>query len=213
MEFVLGGIRLPLTPERVTLTGDGKVQSWNIIDLGEVAFVRGRQPKKVSFECILPGAGRTVLSVVRSWQSPLAIANQIEQWRDSGATVRFLVTETPINLDVFVESFEYNARGGFGDLECRLSLTEARAVRISTVGTTPSATGAGTPINPYREGRPQPATPSSYTVKSGDSLWAIAKQTLGDGSRWPEIYAANPGIGPDPNLIQAGAEIAIPGAS
>src|SRR5205823_1391866 len=32
---------------------------------------------------------------------------------------------------------------------------------------------------------------SNYTVQSGDSLWDIAKQHLGDGSRWHEIYNLN----------------------
>lgn len=32
---------------------------------------------------------------------------------------------------------------------------------------------------------------SSYTVKSGDSLYSIAKAMLGDGSRWMEIYNLN----------------------
>lgn len=28
-------------------------------------------------------------------------------------------------------------------------------------------------------------------VKSGDTLWSIAKQHLGDGARWSEIYQRN----------------------
>ena len=30
-----------------------------------------------------------------------------------------------------------------------------------------------------------------YTVKSGDTLWAIAKNKYGDGSKWKKIYEAN----------------------
>ena len=33
----------------------------------------------------------------------------------------------------------------------------------------------------------------THTVASGDSLWKIAKVHLGDGNRYPEIIAANPG--------------------
>ena len=32
---------------------------------------------------------------------------------------------------------------------------------------------------------------ASYTVKSGDTLWAISKKYLGKGTRYPEIYNAN----------------------
>ena len=48
----------------------------------------------------------------------------------------------------------------------------------------------------------------AYTVKSGDSLWAIAQATLGDGSRWPEIQAANGITG---TTIQPGQVFNIPG--
>jgi len=48
----------------------------------------------------------------------------------------------------------------------------------------------------------------AYTVKAGDSLWAIAQATLGDGSRWPEIQAANGIAG---TTIQPGQVFNIPG--
>ena len=35
------------------------------------------------------------------------------------------------------------------------------------------------------------AAPKIYTVKKGDSLWAIAASQLGNGSRWPEIQKLN----------------------
>ncbi|MCL2423557.1 MAG: LysM peptidoglycan-binding domain-containing protein [Micrococcales bacterium] len=49
-------------------------------------------------------------------------------------------------------------------------------------------------------------------VQPGDSLWKIAEQYLGDGARWPEIYAANPWID-DPNLIHPGEFVTIPAGS
>lgn len=38
---------------------------------------------------------------------------------------------------------------------------------------------------------PEQATYASYVVQSGDSLWKIAKNLLGDGTRWTEIAALN----------------------
>lgn len=35
------------------------------------------------------------------------------------------------------------------------------------------------------------AAPKTYTVKKGDSLWAIAASRLGAGARWPEIQKLN----------------------
>jgi nucleoid-associated protein YgaU len=47
------------------------------------------------------------------------------------------------------------------------------------------------------------------TVRSGDSLWKLAQDTLGRGSRWPELVAANPWIA-NPNQIRAGAQLRLP---
>jgi LysM repeat protein len=52
-----------------------------------------------------------------------------------------------------------------------------------------------------------------YMVQKGDSLWKIAEQQLGDGTRWGEIYQLNNGtIGGDPSLIRAGAQLKLPDA-
>ncbi len=50
----------------------------------------------------------------------------------------------------------------------------------------------------------------TYTVASGDCLWAIAERLLGDGGRWREITAYN---GLDNVAIYAGQELRIPVAA
>jgi nucleoid-associated protein YgaU len=55
-------------------------------------------------------------------------------------------------------------------------------------------------------------TPSSrltVTVLPGDSLWKLAQQNLGRGSRWHELLAANPSI-VDPKRLAAGTEVIVP---
>ena len=54
------------------------------------------------------------------------------------------------------------------------------------------------PTNPTSPTEPDPTTPVvpddgyvQYTVKSGDTLWEIAVNTLGDGSRYTEIVELN----------------------
>jgi len=49
-----------------------------------------------------------------------------------------------------------------------------------------------------------------YVVESGDTLWAIATATYGDGNRYPEIFEANKPMLTDPDLIFPGQVLRIP---
>lgn len=59
------------------------------------------------------------------------------------------------------------------------------------------------PAAPKKVGR-------TYTVKRGDSLWAIAKRYYGNGSLWPRIFDANRNKIKNPNLIYPGQVLSIP---
>lgn len=50
----------------------------------------------------------------------------------------------------------------------------------------------------------------TYTVKSGDTLSKIAKETYGDSSQWKKIQAANADLIRDPDKIQAGWTLKLP---
>lgn len=55
---------------------------------------------------------------------------------------------------------------------------------------------------------PPPPAPRTYTVVSGDTLWAIAEKFYGDGNKYPEIAAAS-GVA-NPDLIHPGQVLTIP---
>ena len=53
--------------------------------------------------------------------------------------------------------------------------------------------------------------PTTYTIRSGDCLWNIAKTELGDAARWKEIYNLNlDKIGSNPDLIYTGNSLKLP---
>lgn len=78
------------------------------------------------------------------------------------------------------------------------------------------------PVSPVSSIRPAEAQPDfvsgaaarqrTLTVQPGDTLWRLAQQTLGHGSRWPELLAANRWIA-NANLIRPGAQLRLPLAS
>ncbi len=57
-----------------------------------------------------------------------------------------------------------------------------------------------------------PTTPPertrTYVVQEGDTLWRIALTVLGNGQRYRDILAANPGV--EPHSLQIGQRLVIP---
>lgn len=60
---------------------------------------------------------------------------------------------------------------------------------------------------------PDPTKGARHVVQEGDSLWAIAEQHLGDGSRWPSIWALNKGRVPNPRALHSGISLVLPAAA
>lgn len=59
--------------------------------------------------------------------------------------------------------------------------------------------------------RPAPPPQKTYTVQSGDSLWAISQRYTGNGMNWQQLYNANRGVvGSNPNLIYPGQRLVVP---
>lgn len=198
-------ILLPMNPESVTVATGSSMNTFEVLDLGEVSLPRGTQLDRIIWDGILPGESRKNASYVRNWQDPKNIVKDIETWKNNGTKVRLLVTETPINQDVYISEFKHIWRGGHGDCQYEISLVQARdlVVRVQP----------GEAPKPKPPPRPAPPAPQMYTVKKGDCLWDIAVRFLKNGARWPEIYNIPRNkkiIGPNPNLIYPGQVLQIP---
>lgn len=64
------------------------------------------------------------------------------------------------------------------------------------------------PELPQQTAQPVREIQISHVVSRGETLSAIARRYLGEGGRWSEIAAANPGV--NPNKLQPGQELIIP---
>lgn len=198
-------IQLPINPERITANTGARVLSFETIVSGEIAIPRGKKIARISWEGFFPGDQRQRLGIIPNWTPPAELVDQLQRWRDTGEKLRLLVTETPLNVDVYIDSFEHSYAGGHGDISYRLELVQARTLQVYAEGET---------AEPDRGGvvRSVPPPPQTYTVKPGDTLWTIAKSTLQDPERRGEIYTANRDvIGNNPDLIIPGQTLRIPG--
>jgi len=95
---------------------------------------------------------------------------------------------------------------GVAYIEGDAASTEAREKIILAVG---NVEGVAKVDEEITVGQSAPAA-VFHTVASGDTLWAIADKTLGDGNRYPEIFEANKPMLSDPDLIFPGQVLRIP---
>ena len=79
----------------------------------------------------------------------------------------------------------------------------------ATAGCTASASfGSGKEPAAAPPPPPPPPAPRTYTVVSGDTLWAISERFYGDGSKYQVIADAS-GVS-NPDLIHPGQVLTIP---
>ncbi|CAN7514691.1 LysM peptidoglycan-binding domain-containing protein [Knoellia sp. LjRoot47] len=99
-------------------------------------------------------------------------------------------------------------------------MAQASSVASATVLTTPDQVSAPVPTtgaSSRASARPQqaPAAPSTveHVVERGDTLWSIAEDYLGVGSRYTELADLNRAVlGPDPGFLPVGVVLQIPDA-
>ena len=141
------------------------------------------------------------------------MVKKVEKMKRAGS-VKLIITGV-LSMKVTIESFEWGENDGTGDISYTLSMKEYRTVSIpaSVLVKEQPAQPATSGSDGGTSGRDQPAKPArDYTVKSGDSLSAIARKLTGS-TNWQAIYEQNKAvIGSNPNMIKPGQVLTIPGA-
>jgi nucleoid-associated protein YgaU len=150
----------------------------------------------------------------------------------SRQTVKPLPRNVPLRRDPFSHQiFSPVLPGERAPLSANLPAPPKPAISLSDVAPRAPAVRAAPPAAAPKlllPGKPFPAAPSfapravpvapignkisgakEILVQPGDSLWRLARRHLGNGSRWSELLASNPGIS-DPNHIQPGTVLVVP---
>lgn len=188
-------LQLPVPPAEFSMTTGNLNETVNIANLGDITQIGGEALAEIELTSFFPA--RPAPYTTRTVPEPYATVELIEKWRKSKKPIRFIITGTPVNLACAIESFTWGERGGSRDVDYSLKLKEYRFIQVKQISQVQQIV-----LSPERPNtKPEP---SSYTVKSGDSLFMIAKRILGDGNRWREIYEKNKTVIGDPNLIYPG---------
>lgn len=121
-----------------------------------------------------------------------------------------VITGTKINFQVTIETLKYGEQDGTGDVYYDLTLKEYRAVEIKKTKLKKTKKKKTTKKKSKPKRPAAKKKTKTYTVKSGDCLWNIAKRFYGNGAQYTKIYNANRGKIKNPNLIYPGQKLTIP---
>jgi LysM repeat protein len=211
---------MPITPSKVKVKINNQNETLTLISGEEINILKAAGLTDVSFDLLLPqvpypftNGGTQPADYYLSLFERLKTAKEPFQWilnREKPNGSRLFYT----NLTVGMEDYQItdDAEEGF-DITVTVSLKQYRHYGTKTVTIQPAPTPATKPtatVEPPKRETSQAPKQSTYTVKSGDCLWNIAKKYLGDGSRYNEIYNLNKDKIKNPNLIYAGQVLTLP---
>lgn len=202
-------IRLPVLPESFKTVNGSNNESVNITELGETVIMQSRSALKFSFSSFFPAArfpGIQTENIIK----PLSLIQKINSWKAGKTPVHFIVTACGVDVYCTIEDFQYSEEGGDpGTYQYSITLKEYRAIEVRQVKVDMKKRTASVAKNEPRVDNS--VRPQTYTVKSGDCLWNIAKKLYGSGSQYTKIYNINKNlIGGNPNLIYPGQVLSIP---
>lgn len=180
-------LRIPWLPDKVKCESGGtRMITFDILDNGDVDVPSGQNLSRFLWSSYFPGEGHKDLPFLRgSWQSPKKIQTILSEWRAYGTPLRIIMTGTPINHDVYLEDYNFEYESGYGDYKYEISFKQRKGIKIvseQVAAAAPKQTNAAA------------SSGTTYTIKKGDTLWALAKKFYGSGTKYGTIYNANKDI-------------------
>lgn len=202
--------QLPVNPEKITIKYSAHTDTVYVGSLGDVVIPGKAKAAQISFSSILPAnyfSGCSVRKPLSPWQYVMIL----EAFVKFGTVVKFRITDRHITMTAIVDSFQYSEKGGdVGTFEYSITLKEYKCVKPRQIDLNKN-TGKATVPKQTSVRTNTKEVPKTYTVKSGDCLWNLAKKFYNDGSKYTKIYEANKSIiGVNPNLIYPGQVLKIP---
>ncbi len=215
----LDGVEFPV-PSKLTVKVKNKNKTLVLLNEGEINFLR------------TPGLTEIVVPfdfpMLTGSRSPDYYLGVLEKLKTEKRHTQFiLVRRSPngralfdTNIQVSCEDYNVTEDGKNGlDVSVDVSLKQWRdyGTKTVTVQESPApAQDTSAPSQPQtvavEKERDTSTAPQAktYTVKKGDTLWAIAKKYYGAGAQYSKIYEANTDKISNPNLIYVGQVLTIP---
>ena len=122
-------IQLPVLPAEFTVQSPQQNESYQTIEIGEINLIGNKGLKSIGFSSIFPAIRLAYSrnSSMLGWE----FAKELESMRDRKIPFRLIITETPINMAVTIENFEYGMKSETKDIQYSIEFKEFRFIEVT----------------------------------------------------------------------------------
>lgn len=194
--FYLDGLLFPVAPEKMTIKIANKNKTIDLINGDVAGIIKRAGPSKITFSCLLPCTQYPFARYPSGFQPPQVYLNKLDSLKTGLKPFLLQVLRDgsfQTSFTVSLEDYDIteDAKNYGRDVSVSITLQQYKASCTKTIQFKTDSKGTTATVSqPSRDTTGKKNT-TSYTVKSGDTLWNIAKKYLGSGSKWKLIYDAN----------------------
>ena len=105
--------QLPVTPPSFSVEHGIRIETLNIHTLGDVNIAGYGTLAALKIECMFPSPASPFAV---DGTDPYTYVDYFLKWCDARTVLRFVISDTPINIPVLVESINYSDRTGTNDV-------------------------------------------------------------------------------------------------
>lgn len=121
-------IQLPIVPSEFKIPSPMNNETYTTINQGDIKLIGQRGLKSITIESFFP-KNHYSFSRDRAYTG-WEYVETIESWIDRRVPIRLIITDTPINLAMTIENFEYGPQDGTGDIYYTLALEEFKFIQL-----------------------------------------------------------------------------------
>ncbi len=219
--FYMGKVMLPIPPSKMQTTINNQNKTINLMNEGEVNVIKAPGLTTIKFDIILPLYLKYPFAKYKDgiFQPAGYYLEYFEKLKFEGKPFEFKVNrflKDPItgtkknimrnNMLVVLENYTITeSADNFPDLDVSIELKEY--IKFGTVVKKFKLESNTIFDDEIKSNKAKDMIPNTYTVKRGDTLWAIAKKLLGDGAKCWNLAKLN-GIS-NPNKLFIGQVLKI----
>lgn len=123
-------LTLPVTPWKYSVQTEQNNKIVDILDFGENLIFGNTKLKRLKVSCFLPKMSHEYSFVVGDNRDPDECVDLITKWKEGKTPIRVIVTDSPVNLMMAVDSFDYREKDGTRDIYYEANFVETREWNI-----------------------------------------------------------------------------------